>query len=131
MFEHFGYITPVYQPLALAGFYGPYDFTIRQKERRSDNEHINLLHSPAYWLRQNNSDVAPPVLHIHGDRDEVVYPNQHDAFQRDYEDRGYNFEAVIVEGFGHSFAPLDTNESGQTVDMRLTISEFFSTHLLF
>ena len=129
LFEHFGYSTPVYQPLALAGFYGPYDFTKRQKERRSEKDEINLLHSPSYWLRRNEVSDAPPVLHIQGDHDEVVYPDQHAAFQQDYEDRGYHFRAVIVEGFGHSFAPRDTNESGQSVDMRPVVSDFFTTHL--
>jgi len=130
LFEYFGYATPVYKPLALAGFYGPYDFTKRQKERRSENEEINLLHSPCYWLRQNDMSDVPPVLHIQGDHDQVVYPDQHDAFQRDYEDRGYHFTAVIVEGFGHSFAPVDSNEYGQSVDLRDTIAGFFTSHLM-
>lgn len=130
LFEHFGYITPVYQTVALAGFYGPYDFTKRQKERRSENDEINLLHSPSYWLRQNKVPGAPPVLHIQGDSDKVVYPDQHDAFQKDYEDRGYHFTAVVVEGFGHSFAPMDTNKSGQSVDLRSTVTDFFASHLM-
>jgi hypothetical protein len=28
---------PVFKPVALAGFYGPYNFSVRQAERRSEN----------------------------------------------------------------------------------------------
>jgi dipeptidyl aminopeptidase/acylaminoacyl peptidase len=59
----------------------------------------------------------------------VVYPDQHEAFQRDYEERGYEFKAVVVEGFGHSFAPVDSNASGKTIDMRSELTDFFSRHL--
>ena len=130
LFEHFGYDTPMFGPAALVGFYGPYDFRSRQAERRSNSNEINRYHSPSYWLRQNKVLSAPPVLHIHGDRDKVVYPDQHEAFQKDYGERGYRFEAVIVEGFGHSFAARDSNESGKTIDLGEEISSFFSRHLV-
>jgi len=130
LFEHFGYATPVFRPAALAGFYGPYDFSSRQPERQSGSHEIDRDHSPSYWLRKNKAALAPPVLHIQGDLDDVVYPDQHAAFQRDYEERGYNFKAVIVAGFGHSFAPRDTNAYGETIDLSTEISSFFSRHLL-
>lgn len=130
IFDHFGYGTPVFRPSALAGFYGPYDFTSRQAERRSGNPGVDLYHSPSYWLRQNRAASAPPVLHIQGDCDDVVYPDQHEAFQKDYEDRGYDFKGIIVEGFGHSFCPVDTNTAGKTIDLKADISEFFSRHLV-
>ena len=129
LFDHFGYRTPVFSPAALAGFYGPYDFPSRQAERRSKDPEINRHHSPSYWLRQNSGFRAPPVLHIQGDRDDVVYPDQHETFQKDCEERGYDFKAIIVEGFGHSFAPVDTNASGKSIDLRAEIQNFFSRHL--
>ncbi|MGB7452982.1 MAG: alpha/beta hydrolase [Lysobacterales bacterium] len=129
IFNHFGYETRVFNPAALAGFYGPYDFSIRQPERRSNDPEINRYHSPCYWLKQNTAAGAPPVLHIQGDQDKVVYPNQHEAFQKDYDERGYDFKAVLVEGFGHSFAPEDSNESGETIDLRSELTDFFSHHL--
>jgi len=129
LFDHFGYQTPVFSPAALAGFYGPYDFSIRQPERRSVSREINLYHSPSYWLRQHSGFRTPPVLHIQGDRDKVVFPNQHEAFQKDCEERGYDFKAVIVEGFGHSFSPRDTNTSGKSIDLGAEIQGFFSRHL--
>jgi len=129
LFAHFGYPTTVFRPLALAGFYGPYDFSTRQEERRSSDPEINRYHSPAYWLRSSAATAAPPVLHIQGDHDEVVYPDQHEAFKKDYEQRGFPFEAVMLKGFGHSFAPVDKNESGNSIDLRATITGFFNRHL--
>ena len=129
IFNHFGYETPVFKPAALAGFYGPYDFSNRQPERRSHDPAINRFHSPRYWLRQNTVAGVPPVLHIQGDRDDVVYPDQHEAFQKDYEERGYDFKAVLVEGYGHSFAPVDSNVSGERIDLRPDIRDFFTRHL--
>jgi len=130
IFDHFGYETPVFSPAAQVGFYGPYDFSSRQPERRSENSKINLYHSPSYWLRQNKATGTPPVLHIQGDRDTVVYPDQHEAFQRDYEERGCEFKSIIVEGFGHSFAPEAENASGKKIDLRAEITDFFSRHLV-
>ena len=130
IFKHFGYETRIFEPAALAGFYGPYYFSIRQPERRSDDPEINRYHSPFHWLRQNTEACAPPVLHIQGDRDTVVLPDQHDIFQRDYEDRGYDFKAICIEGFGHSFAPMDSNNSGKTIDLRSALTDFFSIHLM-
>jgi len=130
IFDHFGYKTPVFSPGALVGFYGPYDFPSRQPERRSENNEINWYHSPSYWLRRNTGSNPPPVLHIQGDLDKVVLPDQHAAFQNDYEEKAYNFKAVVVEGFGHSFAPRDTNAEGQKIDMGPEIADFFSSHLV-
>lgn len=129
IFDHFDYETRVFKPLALAGFYGPYDFSVRQAERRSDDPEINRYHSPSYWIRQNTIASAPPVLHIQGDNDTVVYPDQHEAFQKDYEARGFEFKAIVVEGFGHSFAPVDSNASGENIDMRPELTDFFARHL--
>jgi len=130
LFNHFGYVTPVYCPSALVGFYGPYDFPSRQAERRSGSADIDRDHSPAYWLRQNGVACAPPVLHIQGDCDTVVHQQQHEAFQQDYLERGYVFKAIIVEGFGHAFAPADANASGKTIDLGPAITDFFSQHLV-
>ena len=130
IYRYFGYETPVFKPSALVGFYGPYDFSIRQAERRSDDPAINRDLSPSYWIRQNPRTNAPPVLHIQGDSDRVVYPDQHAAFQKDYEDRGYDFKAVIAEGFGHSFAPVDSNDNGESIDLRSEVGDFFSRHLV-
>lgn len=133
IFSHFGYETAVFKPAALAGFYGPYDFSVRQAERRSNDPEINRYHSPAYWIRQNalgnKLDSAPPVLHIQGDHDSVVYPDQHESFQRDYLERGYDFKALVIEGFGHSFAPVDSNEAGVSIDLRSELTDFFSHKL--
>lgn len=128
LFDEFGYQTPVFEPAALAGFYGPYDFPSRQAERRSKDDQLNLEHSPSYWFNRNGQH-APPVLHIHGDRDTVVYPDQHEQFQADYASRKLSFKAIIIEGFGHSFAPRDVNESRNHIDLGDEISDFFSLHL--
>jgi acetyl esterase/lipase len=130
LFDLFGYQTPVFNLAALVGFYGPYDFPSRQAERRPDKQEINLYHSPSYWLSQNHGFNAPPVLHIQGDQDTVVYPDQHEAFRKDYEQRGFIFNAVILEGFGHSFALEDSNASGKVIDLRSKISDFLSHHLM-
>lgn len=129
IFDHFGFETTVFEPAALAGFYGPYDFSVRQPERRSDDPEINRYHSPAYWIRQSTSNNPPPVLHIQGDLDKVVYPDQHESFQKDYLERGHDFKALIVEGFGHSFAPVDSNEAGESIDLRSELTDFFSRNL--
>lgn len=129
IFSHFGYKTRVFKPTALVGFYGPYDFSVRQPERRSDNPEINRYISPSYWIRQSAAASSPPVLHIQGDQDTVVFPDQHAAFQKDFDEKGYDFKAVLVEGFGHSFAPMDSNDSGQSIDLSLEITDFFSHHL--
>ena len=130
VFQHFGYETQVFSPRALVGFYGPYDFPSRQRERRSSDDEINRYHSPSWWLKRNSIANPPPVLHIQGDNDTVVHPAQHVAFQSDYEEKGYSFEAVMVKDFGHSFAPRDTNESGKTIDFGSVITDFFNRHLL-
>jgi acetyl esterase/lipase len=129
LFEHFDYQTPVFKPKALVGFYGPYDFSVRQAERRSDDPEINRYHSPAYWLRNFPNADAPPVLHIQGDRDEVVYPNQHAAFQKDYQQQDRVFLPVVAEGFGHSFCPVDSNDAGTRIDLRQVITGFLSKHV--
>jgi len=130
LFDHFGYHTEVFSAKALVGFYGPYDFSTRQPERRSSDPDINRYQSPRYWLRTAGEISAPPVLHIQGDRDDVVYPDQHEAFESDYRQRGHEFEAVLINGFGHSFAPVDQNESGESIDLRSIITSFFSRHLV-
>jgi acetyl esterase/lipase len=129
LFKHFGYQTPLFRPAALVGFYGPYDFPSRQPERRSDNAEVNRYHSPSYWLRNSDGPTPPPVLHIQGDRDTIVYPDQHHAFKADCEQRGYSFKALLAEGFGHSFAPEATNSAGVSIDLRKEITAFFERHL--
>jgi acetyl esterase/lipase len=129
LFRHYGYATPVFRPRALVGFYGPYDFSIRQAERRSGDPEIDRCHSPAWWLRTNGDAPAPPVLHIQGECDDVVYPDQHEAFSKDYQARGHVFNALVVKGFGHSFSPLDTNASGTHIDLRKVITDFLSAQL--
>ncbi|MBT8074179.1 MAG: alpha/beta hydrolase, partial [Xanthomonadales bacterium] len=129
LFRHFGYATPVLHPAALVGFYGPYDFPSRQPERRSDDALVNLYHSPSYWLRKCDGPAPPPVLHIQGDQDTIVYPDQHQAFKADCEQRGYRFKAIIAKGFGHSFAPAATNAAGASINLRRDITEFFERHL--
>lgn len=129
LFNHFNYKTRVFSAAVMVGFYGPYDFTRRQPERRSDDDEINRYHSPAYWLRHNKAAAAPPVLHIQGDKDTIVYPDQHEAFQRDYLEKGGQFKALLLEAFGHSFAPVDANDNGQKIDLRADITSFLSQHL--
>ena len=128
LFATFSYPPPVYKPLALAGFYGPYDFPSRQAERKSTDDELNLLHSPSYWF-ECNGEHAPPVLHVHGNLDTVVYPDQHEWFQSDYWSRKLSFKAIIADGFGHSFAPLDRNDKGEQIDLRDEIADFFTQHL--
>jgi hypothetical protein len=36
---------------------------------------------------------------------------------------------VVINGFGHSFAPVDKNQSGETIDLRSIITGFFRRHL--
>ena len=129
IFSAFDYDIQVYRPSALVGFYGPYDFPSRQEGRRSTDDQLNLEHSPSYWFKRNRHR-KPPVLHIQGNRDLIVHPDQHDMFQNDYETGGNDFEAVVVDGFGHSFAPQDTNESGRPIDLGPRMTSFFSKHLI-
>lgn len=128
IFEHLGYETEVFPPSALVGFYGPYDFPSRQAARKSVDETLNRDHSPSHWIRGRNGP-APPVLHIQGDLDNVVFPDQHQRFQRDCEELGYPFSAIIAQGFGHSFAPRDSNDAGKRLDLAPQIAAFFARHL--
>ncbi len=129
LFQQFGYAGRIFRPAALAGFYGPYDFSIRQAERQSTDDEINRLHSPRHWLQSNEGDPPPPVLHIQGDKDTIVWPDQHAAFQSDCEERAYKFEGIIARGFEHSFAPRDTNDRGESLDLGPEIVKFFNRHL--
>ena len=129
LFQQFGYAGRIFRPAALVGFYGPYDFSIRQAERQSVDDDINRLHSPRHWLQTNEGNPPPPVLHIQGDRDSIVWPDQHEAFQSDCEERNYKFEGIIARGFEHSFAPRDTNSAGDSLDLGPDIVKFFSRHL--
>ena len=129
IFKHLGYDTEVFFPSALVGFYGPYDFPSRQVGRKSSDNDLNRDHSPSFWVRRRNSP-APPVLHIQGDRDTIVYPDQHQRFQRDYEDLGYSFTAIEARGFGHSFAPRDLNDAGESLDLPPRSVAFFTRHLV-
>ena len=128
LFSELGYETRVFDPTVLVGFYGPYDFPSRQPERRSQDNNLNIQHSPSHWLKRNGR-VAPPVLHIQGTRDDIVYPDQHEMFKRDYEKKGYSFTSLILDGAGHSFSPVDTNASGIEVDTRGPILNVLSKHL--
>lgn len=129
LFEQFGYQNRIFRPAALVGFYGPYDFSIRQAERQSADKEINRLHSPRYWLRTNEGEPPPPVLHFQGDADTVVWPDQHDAFQADCRKKDYDFKGIVARGFEHSFAPRDTNGRGESLDLGPEIVNFFSRHL--
>jgi acetyl esterase/lipase len=129
LFRKLGHEIQVFDVSALVGFYGPYDFPSRQPERRSQDDQLNREHSPAYWFKRTVRQ-RPPVLHIQGNRDRIVYPQQHEMFQADYEGSGLNFEAIVVDGAGHSFAPLDTTKTGQRIDLGRDIIRFFSTHLV-
>ena len=130
LLDHFGYATPVYPVAALAGFYGPYDFSSRQADRKSTDDELNRLHSPAYWVARNPGRRRPPVLHVQGDRDEIVYPDQHSRFESDYRESGLSFEGIVAHGFGHSFAPRDRNASGEAIDLGPALVTFFERHLV-
>lgn len=129
VFEQYGHRVEVYPVAALAGFYGPYDFTVRQAERRSPDDEVNRYHSPAYWIRNNANTAPPPVLHFQGDADTIVLPDQHAAFKRDYTERGFSFTEVIVGGFGHAFAPRDTGPAGDSIDLGPELLAFLERHL--
>ena len=124
MLRQLGYEVPWHRPRALVGFYGPYDFTTRQRERRAANPEVNRLHSPRYWLLNSHGAAPPPVLHIQGDADAVVRPDQHERFRADCASREYPFEEFIAAGFGHSFAPRDTNARGEQLDTGPLITRF-------
>lgn len=128
MLRQLGHDVPCHTPRALVGFYGPYDFTIRQAERRSPDADLNRLHSPRYWLLKRETR-PPPVLHVQGDEDDIVFPDQHEAFRADCAARNFAFEGVIARGFGHSFAPRDTNGRGETFDAGPAIVGFLDRHL--
>lgn len=129
MLRQLGHVVPYHRPRALVGFYGPYDFSTRQRERRAANPEINRLHSPRHWLLNNRGATPPPVLHIQGDTDEIVRPDQHQLFRADCAARAYPFEELIAEGFGHSFAPRDTNERGERLDTGPQIVRFLESFL--
>lgn len=130
LFRELGFELPFYRPAALVGLYGPYDFSIRQPERRSSNESVNRLHSPRYWLKKNEGLAPPPVLHIHGDLDDIVFLNQHQAFESDCEEKDYPFRGIVARGFGHSFAIRDSDPSGNTLDLTPDIISFLEPFLL-
>jgi acetyl esterase/lipase len=129
MLRQLGHEVTWHRPRALVGFYGPYDFTVRQPERRSADPEINRLHSPRHWLLNNRGRPPPPVLHIQGDEDEIVYPDQHRQFSEDCASRDFPFEGVIARGFGHSFAPRDTNAGGEELDTGPEIVRFLARYL--
>jgi acetyl esterase/lipase len=126
LYAHIGYPTPVFSTRALVGFYGPYDFPSRQAERRSLKTETNRDLSPSHWLRTGNHRAAPPVLHVQGDRDEIVYPAQHEMFRQDYEERGLTFVPHVVPGFGHAFAPRDCDAEGHSIDLGEEIIRFLN-----
>lgn len=128
LFAELGHDARVHEASALVGFYGPYDFPSRQPERRSQDDQLNREHSPSYWFRRT-SNARPPVLHIQGDSDRTVYPQQHGMFKDDYKSGGHDFEAVMIEGAGHSFSPIDRTEAGHKINLAARISGFLSTHL--
>jgi acetyl esterase/lipase len=129
MLRQLGHVVAYHRPRALVGFYGPYDFTTRQRERRAALPEINRLHSPRYWLLNSRGAAPPPVLHIQGDADDIVRPNQHEQFRADCVARNYPFEELIAEGFGHSFAPRDTNARGERLDTGPRIVRFLERYL--
>ena len=128
LLTHVGHEAPWVEPACLFGFYGPYDFRRRQPERRSTDENINRDHSPAYWLNAG-ADCTPPVYHVQGDEDVIVYPDQAGAFEADYQALGLDFTARLEPGFGHSFAPRDRNADGLELDVSAEMLEFFRKHL--
>jgi acetyl esterase/lipase len=129
MLQQLGHEVPWHRPRALVGFYGPYDFTTRQRERRAAKPETNRLHSPRHWLLNNHGATPPPVLHIQGDADDIVRPDQHEQFRADCVARAYSFEEFIAEGFGHSFAPRDTNARGESLDTGPRIVRFLERWL--
>lgn len=129
LFDRLDYPTTVFQPAALVGFYGPYDFASRQAERKSSDAELNRLHSPSYWIRQEPGRKRPPVLHIQGDLDETVFPDQHQRFQRDCAELEFPFQAITAAGFGHRFAPRDTNAMGEQIDLGPDMVNFLQQHV--
>lgn len=129
LYQQIGYQTPVFAVRALVGFYGPYDFPSRQAERRPKYEETARDISPSHWLRTGGTGQSPPVFHVQGDRDEIVYPSQHEMFQSDYRDRGLTFVPRIVPGFGHAFAPRDSNSDGLEIDLGPEIIRFLDEYL--
>jgi acetyl esterase/lipase len=129
IFGHLGYGTPVYPVAALVGFYGPYDFPSRQAGRKSPNARLNRDHSPSSWIRQDRTRHRPPVLHVQGDQDDIVYPDQHLRFEADCQELGIPFQAIMARGFGHSFAPRDRNGAGEEIDLGPAVAEFLDRYL--
>lgn len=129
MLRQLGHDVDYHRPRALIGFYGPYDFTVRQPERRSTDEETNRLHSPRHWLKNHRGEPPPPVLHVQGDADDIVHPDQHERFRDDCASRDYFFREIIAEGFGHSFAHRDTNARGEQLDTGPEILRFLERHL--
>ena len=129
LFGQFGYNEQLFRPAALVGLYGPYDFSIRQPERQSADAEINRFHSPRYWLRTNEGPPPPPVFHIQGDADTIVWPDQHQAFESDCKERNYEFRGLVAKGFGHTFSPRDSNSEGHDLDLGPEIVKFFTRYL--
>ena len=90
---------------------------------------MNRLHSPRHWVLRNEDSATRPVLHVQGDADEIVYPEQHALFESDCASRGYAFEGMVAGGFGHSFAVRDRNARGETIDLGPKVVEFLERHL--
>ena len=56
-------------------------------------------------------------------------PDQHEQFRADCVARAYSFEELIAGGFGHSFAPRDTNARGEDLDTGPRIVRFLARFL--
>lgn len=120
---------------AVCDWFGPTDFLkmndggSRLNHEAADSPESLLIGGP---IRESPDQVAranpityvdpadPPFLIMHGDRDELVPPDQSRRLVRALERAGVPVELVIVEGKGHGFG-------GAAIDRQ--VREFFDQHL--
>ena len=115
---------------AVVSYFGPSDFTVG--EMGVETASVDLVQKflggtsegkPELYRRASPityvSPNAPPLLLIHGDRDNVVPIEQSERMLRAYREAGRNAKMIRVEGAGHGFQPsseMPNSFSSQEID---------------
>ena len=101
---------------AVVSYFGPSDFTVEEAGVETDSVGLvrkflggTIEEKPELYRRASPityiSPGTPPLLMIHGDRDNVVPIEQSERMLRAYREVGQSAEMIRVEGAGHDFQP--------------------------
>jgi acetyl esterase/lipase len=129
------------QVAAASAWYGPTDFTVGEKafEKKSGRAVTKFLGgtleqkadvyrkaSPVTYVSAN----SPPILLVHGDRDEIVPFDQSARMLAAYKKAGASAELIKVEGVGHDFQPTSGNHIPVNMEeIHAKTVEFFRKYL--